>query len=217
MLLALQALGDQGWREQQLAMGALVVLAGCRSGLGSLHEPSEVPNTPCSRQGSMDVVCDRHGHPQGASPVIPQDTSTEDTRVRLSGSARLRLLHLLGADSKTSKDGKCLQEPLHSATTWEGLPGGPSSASPCSWRSPAPRRMPEIATASDVSALCPGLLWLSLCLSLSPCWELGFPSAAPPSQGQAVPHCHCWDSPGQMCGRKTTKSGVPVVPEPSLQ
>lgn len=49
------ALGDQGWRIQHLAMDVWVVVAGCGSGLGSLDEPGEVPNTLCSYQQSMDV------------------------------------------------------------------------------------------------------------------------------------------------------------------
>lgn len=50
------ALGNQGWRDQHLAMEAwVVVVAGCGSGLGSFHEPGEVPSTLCSYQQSMDV------------------------------------------------------------------------------------------------------------------------------------------------------------------
>lgn len=99
--------------------------------------------------------------------------------MRPSDNTRLRLLDLLGADSKTSKDRKCLQEPPHSAMRWEELPEGPRGVSLGSRRSPAPRTMPEIATTRDVSALSPGLLWLFLCLSLSSAGNLD-PLCCPP-------------------------------------
>lgn len=44
------ALGDQGRRDQHLAMDAWMVVAGYGSSLGSLHDPGEVPNTLCSYQ-----------------------------------------------------------------------------------------------------------------------------------------------------------------------
>lgn len=45
-----QALGDRGWRDQQLAIDAWMVVAGCGAAVGSLHEPDEVPSTLCSYQ-----------------------------------------------------------------------------------------------------------------------------------------------------------------------
>lgn len=136
--------------------------------------------------------------------------------MRLSGNTRLRLSYFLGADSKSAKDGKCLQEPPHGATSWEGLPGGPSGASLC-LSSPAPRTMPEIA--ADASALCPGLLWLFVPADGSPEPVLGtWISFCHPSPKDRLFHTVTSQiTQDGVCGSKPTKSGVPEVPEPSLQ
>lgn len=65
--------GGSGIREgPDLAMDAWLVVAGCGTGSGSLHEPGEVPSILCSCQQSMDVEwcvtgtatqhCDPKGH-----------------------------------------------------------------------------------------------------------------------------------------------------------
>jgi len=80
-----QALGDQGWRGQYLPTHAWVVVAGCGDGVGSVHEPHEVPNTLFSHQTSKNVeqcVTETPTHGYCAPPCrdpavpVPTDTST---------------------------------------------------------------------------------------------------------------------------------------------
>lgn len=150
--------------------------------------PNEMPKTLCSHQRSVNM--EQHVmetpvrvHRDPAVP-IPTDTSTCDIRTRLSGNTRLRLLHLLGADNKSSEDGKCLQEPPCSDTRWEGLPGGPNGAS-LFLVSELPSSKDDARNSHHGWRVC-SLSWaaVALCLSqltafLNPCWELGFPSVPP--------------------------------------